>query len=461
MRIVLSGLLLLATATPAAAVQDLLDVYELARRQDPELASSRAAVGAAEARYRQARGQLLPQLSGNASYSKVKQETDFGGASPFGGAAGGGGDGGDDFQDEHSLTLDLRQPLFDWSAWQAKDAADTRVAQAERELSAAVADLMVRSARRYFDVLAARASVTAAERRSDVIGRQLDRARAAFDSGLAPVTDVQQAQSQLDSVQVDAIGARNDLANSRDALTQLTGAPHPALAQAPPPYRVAPPVDGADAWVERALAHSPQLAARRQALLAARADISQARGGHYPTVDLTGRIGKSEQTVNFGTGNTTQISETESVGVQVSVPLFAGGATAAAVDEARQTSIQARQDMIRTQRQIELDTRTAYRDLTATAKRVRALGQAIESAETAVDAARAGLQNGTRNILDVLEAENDLIQRRAERKRAWYDYAVAGLRLKQAAGVLEREDLARVNARLVRERAAAMESNEQ
>lgn len=451
----LAALVLLAVPVPgpcaevqsAVAVQDLLDVYELARRQDPDLASARAAAGAAEARYRQARGQLLPQLSGNASFSKIRQDQDFEGGGTLPG--GGGGDNGDDFEDQQSLTLDLQQPLFDWSAWQAKDAASARAEQAERELAAADADLMVRTARAYFDVLAAEASLEAAQRRTEVIQRQLDRARAAYESGLEPVTDLQQAQSALDSARVDVIGAQNALANSRDALSQLTGMPHSALAMARPPFQAAAPPGEAQAWVERALGANPQLAAQQKALAAAEEDISQARGGHFPTVALTGSVGESEQVFSFpGVGNTTAVTETTSVGIQVSVPIFAGGSTRAAVDEAQFTAVQSQQELVRTRRQTEVDTRTAFRDLAAAAARVQALKQAITSGETAAEAARAGLATGTRNILDVLEAETDLIDRRVDLKQAWYDYAVAGLRLKQAAGELAFEDLQRINARL-------------
>lgn len=451
--LIAAALVLLAVPAPgpaaevqsAVAAQDLLDIYRLARQQDPDLASARAAAGAAEARYRQARGRLLPQLSGNASFSKIKQEQTFEGGT---GAGGGGGDD-DDFEDQQSLTLDLEQPLFDWSAWQAKDAASARAGQAERELAAAAADLMVRTARAYFDVLAARAAQEAAERRTEVIQRQLERARAAYESGLEPVTDLQQAQSALDSARVDTITADNDLANSYDALSRLTGARHPRLTGAHPPFEAEAPPGGPDEWVERALAGNPQLAARRRALAAAEEDVSGARGGHFPTVALTGSVGESEQVFSFpGIGNTKAVTDTTSVGIQVSVPIFAGGSTSAAVDEAQFTAAQSHQELIRLHRQTAAETRTAFRDLDAAAARVRALKQAIASGETAAKAARAGLESGTRNILDVLEAEIDLIDRRVDLKRAWYDYAVAGLRLKQTAGDLEVADLERVNARL-------------
>ena len=293
------------------------------------------------------------------------------------------------------------------------------------------------------------AAADAARRQAEVIGEQLKRARAAYESGVEPITDLQQAQSELDSVRVDGIGADNRLANSRNALGQITGASHARLQKARPPYRVQTPDEAADVWVERALANNPGLIAQQQALAAAEQEVRQARGGHYPTVALTGSYGERESVVEFpGVGKTDSMTETTSVGIELSMPIFSGGRVSAAVDEAEYAAQQARQDMIRTRRQVELDARTAYRDLQAAAARVEALDRAITSGRTSVEAARAGLETGTRNILDVLQAEIDLIQRRVDQKQAWYDYAVAGLRLKQTAGTLDADDLRRVNLRL-------------
>lgn len=453
-RVTVIAIALIAAPLPGLAKQDLLDVYDLAVRNDPQLASARAATTAADARYRQARGQLLPQLSGNASFSKVKQEQRFEGGSGSGAGSGGGLTGGSnnddngEFQDQHALTLNLDQTLFDWSAWQGKDAAVIRANRAESQLSSAASDLIVRTARRYFDVLSARAARQAANRQAEVIEKQLDRAKAAYESGLGPITDLQQARSELDSVRADRISAENNLANSRNALSQLTGTQHPELVTASPPFKATPPqAEEADKWVQSALENNPQLAAQRKALAAAREDVSQARGGHFPTVSLTGQYGEDERPAGFP-GFDRTVTDTTSVGIEVSVPIFSGGTTTAAVDEARATAIQTRQDLIQTRRQIKIDTRTAFRDLRATAERVRALDQAIRSGETAVEAAKAGLRNGTRNILDVLEAEIELIQRRVDRKNAWYDYIVAGLRLKQQAGQLTEQDLRQVNTQL-------------
>src|SRR5699024_7000855 len=134
--------------------------------------------------------------------------------------------------------------------------------------------------------------------------------------------------------------------------------------------------------------------------------------------------------------------------VQVQMPLFAGGSISADVAAAEFGAEQTRLELVNTRRQLRLDVNTAWRDVHAGQARVAALDQAIESAQTAVAAARAGHRLGSRTVLDVIEAETELAQRKAARKQAWYDYALARLQLRQAAGVLDYSALARLNKRL-------------
>lgn len=467
----LSILCLLAAvllSQPVFAAYDLLDIYEQAYRQDPDLASARAQAGGADARYRQARGQLLPNLSGSASYSRLKSidksdESIFdrvpagstGGGSGTGGAGTGGGTGTiftDDsnpgYQPQKSLSLDLRQPLFDWSAYQAKDAAAARSDQAEANLGAAQQLLIVTTAQRYFDVLAAQEALAAAKEQQKLISRQLDRAKASYESGLIPITDKLEAQSQLDSTRVDAIQARNQLRRSRQSLSQLIGRAPGELARVDGAIKPVPLSQKADKWVQSGLASSPTVAAAKLGLRAAQKDIRKARGGHYPTLDFVASVGQTENTFNFGGALSTSITERRSFGLELTVPLFAGFTVNAQVSEAQYASEQARQDLISATRQVRLDVKTAYGDLQAAGARINALNAAIKSGDAAAKAAKAGLETGTRNILDVLQADIDLVQRKTNLKQAWYDYLNAGLRLRQAAGVLAPSDLVQVNARL-------------
>lgn len=445
-----------AVMTPALANQNLLDTYDQALRNDTDLLSAQAESGAAAARYRQARGQLLPNLSASARYSKVTQDQSFkrpSGGSGTPGIGFFGGDNGKTTSDQQSYSLDVTQPLFNWTAWQNKDAASARSQQAALSLSAAEQDLIVRVADAYFDVLAARDGLEAAREQQRSINRQLDRAQAAFEAGLDPITDQQEAQSSLDSAAVDAIDADNQLASARDALIALTGRAPRGLSgidveETKPEKEDDEIARDREAWLAVALERSPRVAASRAAWRAAREDIAAQRGGHLPTLNLVGSVGRNEQLFPVGGGQANLVDETRSVGLELQMPLFSGGATTAAVSEAEYNAEQARLDLIAARRQLLIDINGAYRDVSATAQRLDALDRAIASGQTALEAAQAGYRLGNRTILDVIEAQITLVQRRADRKQAWYDHALARLRLRQAAGVLDFNELARINARL-------------
>ena len=168
-----------------------------------------------------------------------------------------------------------------------------------------------------------------------------------------------------------------------------------------------------------------------------------------PTVNLVGRVGRQEQLFPLGAGGQANlVDETRSIGVELQMPLFSGGGTRAAVSEAEYNAEQARLDVISARRQLLIDINDAYRNVQTTERRLAALDRAIASGQTALEAAQAGYRLGNRTILDVIDAQITLVQRRADRKQAWYDHALARLRLRAAAGVLNFDELARINARL-------------
>lgn len=448
----LPALLCLCVFAAPAGADNLLEIYELALRNDSSRASAEAAAGAADARFRQARGVLLPNIAASASIGKTRQEQRFEGA-PSGGLGFGDDDSPDDFEDQQSLSVSLHQPLFDWGAWQARSAADERREAARAELSRAEQQLMTEVLDRYLAILAARDALDAAGQQLELIKRQLDRSEAEFEAGIRAITDKQEAASQMDAAKVERLNARNMLARARASLAQLTGRLPGELASLPVPEELQAPEQSASEWVAAALQNSPRVTAAAAELAAAERDIRRARGGHYPELDLVGRVGETEQTVNFpipGVGNTefNSITETQSVALELSLPLFSGGATSAAVAEAEFARDQSRQALVAARREVELEIRTAHGDLETAAARVQALKGAIASADTAVEAARAGLQTGTRNILDLLEAEIELVDRQVQLRQAVYDFFNADFALRRSAGVLDRQRLSALDARL-------------
>lgn len=425
--------LALVLATPTVHAEDLLQIYHLARQNDPEFAAARAQYDAAREAAPQARSAVLPQITFSASRFENSEEA----------LATGGGTIKSDF-DSEQLQLELRQTLFDWNEFSGLGRADALVAQAESELAAAEQNLVVRVAESYFAVLGARDTLRFARGEKTAIERQLEQARERFDVGLIPVTDVKEAQAQYDLAVSREIAAENALENAREALRTVTGQPTGLLSGVVGELALVGPDPGAPGdWVDTALQQNPDYLAARSGAEVARYEIRQARAGHYPQVDLVAR--RTEEETQFA-GNIPSDTETDSIGIELSIPLFSGGATVSATREFRAQFEAAQARVVQARRSAERNTRDAFRGVGSSISQVGALAQAVESNQAAVEATRAGFRVGTRTAVDVLSALRDLYQAQRDYAEARYQYILNRLRLKQAAGTLTVDDVRLINS---------------
>ena len=429
------------TLLPVAGAHaaDLLDVYELAQRNDPTFAAAQAEYQAELEARPQARAALLPQVNASAAYSDNSQESE----------SGPGGTVESDYTNKQ-YQLELRQPLFDWAAFAGLDRADARIARAEANLAAAKQELILRVSEAYFNVLSARDGVRFAEAEKKAIGRQLEQAQQRFEVGLIPITDVKSAQASYDLAVAREIEARNTLENAREALrTLIERIPGRLDAVADDLPLTRPQPNDVAAWVERALEQNPEFLAARANAEVARYDIKQARAGHYPEVDLFARRTDSDRSYD---GNATAAlsngggGTTDSIGIELTWNLFSGGATSSRTDQARSLFQAAQSRMVQARRSASQSTRDAFRGLAAAISQVKALRQAVESNEAAVEAERAGFRVGTRTAVDVLSALRDLYGAQRDFADARYNYILNRLRLKQASGTLTMDDVRVVNA---------------
>jgi len=429
----LAALLAMAAWPAAAAAAGLLDVYRLAAERDPELAAARAAYRAALEARPAARATLLPNVGLGADISRTWLRRR-------------GGVGSDAVYNNFRYTLSLNQPLYRRDRWIALRQADAVVAQAAARLEAAEQGLALRTAERYFAVLAARAELDYARSEKAAIAHQLAQARRRFEVGLVAVTDVREAEARHDQAVAAEIAARNALDSALEALAEITGEAHGRLADAPPDMPLArPDPEDMGAWVATAETRNPELEAARRALEIARQEVMRQRAGHLPTVDLVASY--SLQDLNFGGIAPVDRFDT-TVGVQLSLPLYAGGAVVSATRAAAEREAEARHRLELALRRTRRAVRDAYRGVLTAIGQVEALRRAVVSAETALEATEAGFEAGTRTIVDVLNAQRDLYRARRDFARARYDYLLNGLRLKRAAGTLAPEDVAAVAALL-------------
>lgn len=454
--------LLVAGFAGNANAADLMQAYELARNSDPQLAAAEAQMLAQGEGVVQSRSALLPQLSGNASLSRsdgdsssISTRPNEDGTVSFGPSA------GSSDTTTRSYSLDLRQSLYDHGNYARLDAAKARAMQAEADYQAAADALLVRVSDAYFAVLTAIESLASSRAEERAVKRQLDQAEKRLEVGLAPITDVHEARARYDAARANAIAAANALDDAREALAEITGKPLDNLRGLSPDFKPEhTDTQGTAHWVDQALGNNPSLRARTLALTAAEEDVSSARAGHLPTLAATASLSDrstwGSSASNGLTFPATSASDGHTVGVTLSVPLFSGFATQSRVRQALHTRDAASEQLEQQRRAVTRQTRNAYRALVAGTAEVEARRLSVVSAQAAYEASEAGLEVGTRTIVDVLITQQSLFQAQREYARARHAFLVNELRLKQAAGKIAVTDLEAVNRALVHDAEAAL-----
>ncbi len=460
----LSLAILLAGTAGTAGAADLLEAYELARLSDPVLAASESRSLATGEGVVQNRAQLLPQLDG--SYSWSRTETDSSGSQAFGTTV----QPASESSSENTSTgwsINLRQSIYDHSTYTRLSAAQARSAQSQAEFKAAQDALLVRVADAYFNVLTAIETLASSRAEERSVKRQLDQAEKRLEVGLAPITDVHEARARFDTARANAIAAANALDDAREALAEITGAPIEGIKGLAADYKPADPTELINQdWVAVAMESNPTLLARELAVTAAEKDVATARAGHLPSLGLTASYsdgdgdGSNDIFSPVASNNSFEnASQSTRVGVTLSVPIFAGGATQSGVRQAIHNRDATADALEQERRSVIRQTRNAQRSLGAGSAEVEARRLSVVSAQAAYEASEAGLEVGTRTIVDVLITQQALFQAQREYARSRHAFLVNLLRLKQAGGTIALADLQEVNRVLVNDAESALDND--
>ncbi len=416
-------------AGPAhAAEQNLLDIYRLAQVEDRQLRAAAARLQGVREQIPLARAAYLPSLVAGANAYRNYQDPE--------------GAPSDDYN-SNELNLSLQQAVFDRAAWLRQGQASNRVKQAEVGYTSAEQALILRSADAYFAVLDATVNLRAVLADKEATARQLDQTKQRFEVGLIAITDVHEAQARFDRVSSEEIVARNQLDSAREALRVITGQYHADVADlADQVVLVRPEPADIQSWVERAATGNLTLLAAQYGVEVARDEIQIQRSGHYPTVDLFASYGDS----NVG-GNSLGLGDRDSgrVGLELNLPLYLGGQVQSLTRQAEAGLIEASELYEQQSREIERQTRDAYRLVLASIAAVEALKQTVVSTQSALDATQAGFEVGTRTIVDVLDAQRDLFLAERDYEIARHRYVLSTLSLKQAVGTLDLGDVEAAN----------------
>ena len=426
---------LIAISSPLRS-ENLADVYELALKNDPLLKAAEATYRAGKENRTQGIAGLLPTLSvgGSTNWNEYRVEEQI-----------------IDQYNSNSYLASLNQPIFRLDKWFQFERGTALSEAASAEFAYQQQETMIRVASAYFNVLNSIDSLNAARAEEKAIGRQKDLAKKRFDVGLAAITEVQETQAAFDLTVVSRIAREAQLDSARESLTSIVGRDIKLLSPLSDNFEISlpDPLDR-ESWVSLGLKNNYQLKAAKLQRDAAQASARSTASNHLPQIDLVGRVSKSTskqgkfggfiQNPLFGVEQ-----DTRQYSIQFNLPLYAGGAISSARRQAYANYDRSKEQAIYAERSTVRDVRSNHFGVQTQVANVTARKQALASAESALEATQIGYEVGTRNTVDLLDAQKRLFQAQRDYASSRYDYIISMLRLKASVGSLSPKDLMNIS----------------
>ena len=422
-----------------ASAENLLQVYQHAKTYDPQLKAVEENYRAIQESIAQAKAAKKSQINLSAGSSLSHSNT-------YNTIASNGSS--DIFSTNYSVNL--VKPLYNKSLTAVIGKADAATAQARADLDNQKQNLIIRTAESYFNILLAQENVNFAIAEKKAIAKQLEQVKAHFEAGILAITDVKETQSRYDQASAQVIAANNQLALAKEALQVITGRLYKHYAGSANGIRLTPPKPNKiEAWISIAEKNNKQLQAFRYAINVAEKNLEQQRAARKPTVDLV-----ASHSGNFARGvagsdsvfDRDQIDN--AIGVQLKIPLYTSGAISSKIRDALHNKRKAQHNLEAQKQQIHQQVRSAYLSILSDISRANSLKQALDSAETALEATQAGFEVGTRTAVDVLISLRNVFAAKRDYANARYNYLLNMLKLKQAAGTISINDIKQATALL-------------
>lgn len=420
---------------------DLLQVYEAATINDATIRTSRAGAEASRERLPQARAQRLPNVSFSAgrNYNDLTSKTNNVLGQPV---------TTENRYYSDNQVLQVRQPLYRPSLNALVRQAEALVEDADATLERDEQSLVTRVGEAYFDALLAQDQLVLIETQKAAYKTQLDAAQKTFAAGSGTRTDIDDAQARLDLTLAQELEGRQNVEFTRRRLEVLVGGDVGTLARldvqrfnptVPTPANV-------DEWTERAEQSSPEMRSLRAQLEAARLEVEKAEAGHKPTLDAVAQWSKSN---SDSVTNVNSRYDNKSIGLQLTVPIYSGGYIRSTVRQAVAAQERAREALEATRRDLGVRVHREFRGMTEGVLRVKALEQAVRSAEQALSSSERSFLGGVRTSVDVANALQQRTLAQRDLAQARYLYLVSRLRLQALAGEDRRDSVTEVNSTLI------------
>lgn len=420
--------------------QTLLDIYHQALQNDPQLASALSANKAAQEIIEQSKALYRPAINLTASATNSRTDVRFLENNIQGGRA--------NF-DNYRAGVEARQPIYRKQNLVQMDQAETQVSQADKQYNLSQQALILRSTEAYFQVLIAQDQITLIQAQKSAILSQLEQAKATFEVGTATITDVNEAQARYDLTIAQEVAAINELEIAKRAVQAITGEIPEALSSVKKEISVLPLQQSMEDWQKIARKNNLNIQIQQDAVQLAEQEVKRTNAGHLPTLDLVASY--TDSYVNgsptpFNAGNQLK---TTTIGLQLDIPLYQGGAISSQARQAVYNKQKAEDDLALAIRQTDLEAQRNFLNLNTSIAQVKAFEQALTSSQSQLDSTKLGYEVGVRINIDVLNAQQQLFSAKRDLLQARYNYLVNIIRLKSASGLLAEADLVDINQQLI------------
>lgn len=430
-------LLLAGESAPLYAI-NLAQAYQAASFYDSQIAAARDQLVAVQEKIPQARAGLLPviNLSGSTGWNETDSIQNTSGSLRY---------------NSHGYVLQLTQPLFRWDNWVQYDQSKLLVIQAQAQYTKAQEELILRVSQAYFDVLLAQDTLAFTQAQAEATSQQLSQAKRGLEMGTATIVDTYEAKARYDLIVAQEIAVQNDITVKKNALQQIIGMDPGALM----PLNTRLPIenpqpDDLQQWVDISDKNNADVIAAEAGFQAASRQVDRVRAGHYPTVDFVASRNYNKGDIPLGAAFLPNEATTNMVGVQMDVPIYQGGSVSSRGREAQALKSKANNDRDTARRLAQLSANQAYLNVKSGIAQISALEAALISNQAAVDANKRGYELGTSINIDVLNAQQQYFSTRRDLAKVRYDTLISLLRLREATGALNDEDIAQINALLDR-----------
>ena len=437
--------ILIAFLLPTALLADekqlsLLDIYHQALAHDPTLASALSANKAAQEIIEQGKALYRPTVNFSANANTTQSHIRYLSGTPPPGST--------NFEN-FNAAIEARQPIYRKQNLVEMDQAVTQVSLADKQYHLSQQDLILRSTQVYFDVLIAQDKIALINAQKVAILSQLDQAKATFEVGTATITDVNEAQARYDLIIAQEIAAVNEFEIAKRSVEAITGELPTKLATVKSDIQVTQLSQNMQDWQQVGLQNNLNIQIQQDALKLAEQEVEHANAGHLPTLDAVASLGD-----NYSNGSPSVFSrgndlKSATIGLQLQIPLYAGGAITSKARQAVLNKQKAQDDVDIARRNTDLETQRAYLNLGTTIAQVKALQQALTSSQIQLESTKLGYEVGVRTSVDVLNAQQQLFSAKRDLLQARYSYLVNIIRLKAASGLVSELDLQDINQQLV------------